>query len=79
MKIILYTTLFDGYDNFPKYHLPYGIDFDIITDLDPKISNYGPFELTKYYKMFPHLFFQDYDLSVWVDANQKLMQPEKLT
>src|SRR4051794_37365019 len=79
-KIVVYTAITDNYDHL--YEPLYKCDkFDYVCFTDnPNLKsdfwkiktfqhcNYDATRKARYVKILPHLFFQDYNYSVWVDA-----------
>lgn len=87
-KIAVYTGTFGGYDDMckPEVH-PDNIDYYYISDkkpediypyrwidakkiIPPDISS--PIKRNRYIKMHPHIFFPDYEYSIYVDGNIKI-------
>ena len=80
MKKVIYTAIFGGYDDIvePEY-LPKGFDFICFTDSDIKSKVWDVRKVlplyedstrdARKYKLLPHRFLSDYDISVWVDGN----------
>lgn len=84
-KYVVYTALFGDYDSLTDVpsHDTRNIDFICFTDADilseygwkiikVKHSEFGPSMANRYYKLHPHLFFSEYQASLYVDANIKL-------
>ena len=85
MKTVVYTVLTGGYDKQLQQHLVReGYDYICFSN-DIKEKRVGIWEirkipevtddsqrLSRYPKMNPHLFLQDYDYSIYVDANVKI-------
>jgi len=84
-RVAVYTAVFGNYDSIkePMYINPQ-CDYFIFTDGEvPKDSiwkkvDYNRFDqlkgmdgyhLSKYIKMFPHIFFENYKYSIWIDGN----------
>ena len=84
-RIAVYTAIIDRYDNLlePKYISPH-CDYFIFTDMeissnsvwrkkdlptDEYYISLGKYQKAKYFKIFPHKLFPDYDYSVWIDGN----------
>lgn len=84
-KIAVYTAIIGKYDKLeePKFVSPY-CDYFIFTDADiptnsvwkkrdlPTTKEYlklGNYQRAKYFKIFPHKLFPEYDYSIWVDGN----------
>lgn len=87
-RIAVYTCLFGKYDKiYEPVIKPNNIDYYILTDNDiPENSlwkkidftfldkyNYSNIEKNRYVKMNPHLFFENYEYSIYVDANIKII------
>jgi hypothetical protein len=80
MKKVIYTAIFGGYDKLPDpSFIPKGWDLVCFTDTDI-ISNIwevrkvpaiyeDPTRNARKYKILPHRWFPDYDVSLWVDGN----------
>lgn len=80
-KILLYTTNINSYDNFTDIEKPFTdyIDYLYITDKSPIFRNWkvkkinstdqDPYMLSKMYKILPHRFFPEYEISIWIDAS----------
>ena len=81
-QIVVYTAIFGGYDEPPLVRIVDDqIKYVLITD-QHHISAPAPWEVrivprvfedarldARRVKILPHLFFPDFDLSVWIDAN----------
>ena len=79
-KKVIYTAVTGGYDNIvkPKY-IPDGFDFICFSDTDIQsdfwdirkiLPLYSDSTRTaRKYKILPHRFLSEYDLSIWVDGN----------
>ena len=79
--------MFGKYDNLLEpLFLPDNCDFFVITDLEvdsssawkkidtlPEMANMSNVEKNRYVKINPHLLFKDYDYSIYVDGNIKIM------
>ena len=80
MKKVIYTAIFGDYDDIvePEY-LPEGFDFICFTDSDIKSKVWNVRKVlplyedstrnARKYKLLPHRFLSDYDVSIWVDGN----------
>jgi hypothetical protein len=79
-KIVLYTTIIGNYDILKEVKFPEkNIDYLCFTDLNItsktwKIMNTDDVKLNKdrksrYYKIMPHLFLNDYEISIYVDGS----------
>lgn len=88
-KIAIYTAIFGGYDKLqePLYINPM-CDYYVFTDQDvdsesvwkkipissiPNYSHLDSYHLSKIVKILPHLFFQKYDYSIWVDGTTLIL------
>ena len=79
-KIVVYTGAFgENYGVIPQKKIP-GVDFFCFTDNARKIkSPWKPIELqidsedegrkNRHPKILPHLYFKDYDISIYIDNN----------
>ena len=79
-KNVIYTAIFGGYDNLtePSF-IPDGWDFVCFTDSDIKSDVWDVRKVkplykdstrnARKYKILPHRFLSEYDVSVWVDGN----------
>ena len=82
MKKVIYTSIIGGYDELeePK-HIPKDFDFICFTDQKINKSN-SVWEIrqvlplyedntrtARKYKILPHRFLSEYDLSIWIDGN----------
>lgn len=80
-RMVVYTAIFGGYDELkdPEY-IDKNIDYVCFTD-DPtmnseiwsiryieKLPDVDPRRASKIYKILPHKYFHDYDVSIWVDG-----------
>ena len=79
-KVVIYTAIFGGYDELvePDY-IPEGCDFVCFTDSTHFKSDVWdirvvkpyyeqPVRNSRYYKTKPHVFFPDYEISLWIDG-----------
>tara|TARA_Y100001972_G_scaffold102031_1_gene127289 strand:+ start:1094 stop:1783 length:690 start_codon:yes stop_codon:yes gene_type:complete len=80
MKKVIYTAIFGGYDQLPDpLYKPEGWDFICFTDSNIQSSIWNVKKVpaiyqdstrnARKYKVLPHRWFPDYDLSLWVDGN----------
>jgi len=88
IKKVIYTAMFGGFDEVkdPLVELP-GWDMRFFTDAENLKSNkwdivnvplkegFDKVRMSRHYKMFPHLYLQDYDISLWVDSSILIRQP----
>ena len=84
MKIAIYTSIFGGYDDLidDQYQMD-GVDYICFTDGDIKSKTWKVVKSTpiyndanrnaKKYKVLPHRYLEDYDWSIWVDGNIKVI------
>lgn len=79
-SIVVYTAILGDYDTLYTPLVPKnGITYICFTDNPNLKSDYwdivyvdkpdNPRRQGKYYKILPHLFLRDYDISIWVDGN----------
>ena len=87
---VVYTALYGGYDNL--VHAPRGkYRYVCFTDKPEQAEGKGwevihkhpthdePVRSAKIFKIRPHLFLEDHDVSLWVDANVQIIQdPEPM-
>lgn len=84
MKIAVYTSIFGGYDNLIEDQFQMeGVDYICFTDVDIqsntwKIIKSNPIyndsnRNAKKYKILPHRYLKNYDWSIWVDGNIKVV------
>ena len=80
MKIVVYTSIFGGYDVLHENQFKMnGVDYICFTDSDIKSETWKVVKSTpiyndsnrnaKKYKILPHRYLKDYDYSVWIDGN----------
>jgi len=80
MRKVIYTSIFGGYDTLKDpIFLPKGYDFIAFTDMNLESSVWEirkkPTIYTdntrnaKKYKILPHRFLSDYDISIYIDGN----------
>ena len=80
MKIVVYTSIFGGYDGLHENQFQMeGVDYICFTDSDIKSKTSkilkstpiykDPNRNAKKYKILPHRYLKDYDYSVWIDGN----------
>jgi hypothetical protein len=84
MKIAVYTSIFGGYDNLidDQFQME-GADFICFTDRDIESKTWkivkstpiynDPNRNAKKYKILPHRYLKDYDWSIWIDGNIKII------
>lgn len=87
MRRLIYTCVFDGFDRiFPPVVISPGVDYIVITDdrsLEVRgwqthlvdISSFAsPRCANRYYKMLGHTYIGDYDTSIYVDGNIRVLR-----
>ena len=84
MKIAVYTSIFGGYDDLvdDQFQMD-GVDYICFTDRDINSETWKVVKSTpiyndsnrnaKKYKILPHRYLKDYDWSVWIDGNIKVI------
>lgn len=84
MKIAVYTSIFGGYDTLidDQYQMP-GVDYICFTDtiiqsdtwkIIKSVPIYNdPNRNAKKYKILPHRYLTEYDWSIWVDGNFRVI------
>ncbi len=88
-KVIIYTAIFGGYDELvePDY-IPEDCDFVCFTDSTHFKSDVWdirvvkpyyeePVRNSRYYKTKPHVFFPDYEISLWIDGTINVKNNQK--
>lgn len=75
MKVILYSSNINNYETESSHLLTSDIDFKVFKD---PVASFDPIRSSRYYKILPHLFFKEYDISICVDGSMTLMYPDKL-
>ena len=81
MKVVVYTAIFGDYDTLkdPYRYFSQGIDYicftnqniesDIWKVIKVPLWNNNPIKTARMYKILPHKYLSEYDVSIWVDAN----------
>ena len=89
MRIAVYTSIFGGYDNLidEQFQMD-GVDYICFTDRDIESKTWKVVKSTpiyndsnrnaKKYKVLPHRYLNDYDWSVWIDGNIKIISDIRL-
>ncbi len=86
LKIAVYTAITNGRDSLKESQIFDGADFFVFTDdLGLKSNNWqvlpalnlfnDPVRDAKIFKILPHIFFPDYDYTLWIDASVELKTP----
>lgn len=84
MKVAIYTSIFGEYDNLIEDQIKLdGFDYICFTDADIRSSTWGVVKSTpiykdsnrnaKKYKILPHRYLKNYDYSIWIDGNIKVV------
>lgn len=79
-RIVVYTAVAGGYDQLAGLTTAYpDVDFVVFRDDAEKVAGWtprpfnffhkDPTRMARFVKLHPHLYFSDYDVSVWIDAN----------
>ena len=79
-RYVVYSAVVGGYDDIvPPEYRPPGCDFILFSDQPLKVEgwtvwplNYhhpDPTRSARFVKLHPHLYFDDYEYSIWIDAN----------
>jgi len=87
LRKVVYTAMFGQFDEVhdPIVDLP-GWDLRFYTDAPvksnkwdiinvPKTEEFDNVQMSRHYKMFPHLHLEEYDVSLWIDASILIRQP----
>ena len=72
-KKIIYTAVIGGYDRSRRVPKFTGWDYKCLIDSDFNLSHLNNKQVSVYAKTHPHLLFPEYDISVWVDGNAKII------
>ncbi len=80
-RVVVYTAIAGGFDDLVQ-HAYCSKDFDYVCYLDNDCADGGMWEIrpmgdiapdynrkSKYYKVFPHTLFPEYEYSIWIDGN----------
>ena len=82
MKKVVYSVIIGKYDKILTFKKQEGYNYFLFADKNYhntnwtiipikkllKKTNLSKLKMTRYFKLFPHLFFKDYDLSIYIDA-----------
>jgi len=84
IKKVVYSIIIGGYDKISSFNKQEGFNYFLFTDsnfnnntnwtiipiskLIEKVNISG-IKITRYIKLFPHLFFEDYELSIYFDGS----------
>lgn len=86
-KIVVYTCITEKYDwLLPPLSLPSNVDYICYTDsykgdrsgwevrpIPENLISLPPNLVNRYFKFFPHKFFVDYDWSIYLDGNLRIL------
>jgi hypothetical protein len=84
MKIVVYTSIFGGYDELidDQFQME-GVDFICFSDRNIESKTWNVIKSVpiyndsnrnaKKYKILPHRYLSEYDYSVWIDGNFKVI------
>jgi len=81
---VVYTAVFGSYDHVPAVNPEWGCDFVCFTDNPEPVSTgwqvvvvqlngEPPAQANRRYKMLPHKYFPNYERSLYVDGNVKIV------
>lgn len=87
MKLIVYTVVINNYDFvLPPFYKDECVDYVVVTDnekmqvkgwktvlIDPSLEKKTPSMINRYYKFFPNRFFPQYDFSIYIDGNVRVV------
>jgi hypothetical protein len=82
IKKVVYSVIIDKYDKILSFKKQEGYSYFLFADRNYYNTNWtiipikkllkkthiSKLKMTRYFKLFPHLFFKDYDLSIYIDA-----------
>jgi hypothetical protein len=83
IKKVVYSVIIGKYDKILTFKKQEGYNYFLFADQNYKNTNWtiisiskliektniSKIKMTRYFKLFPHLFFKDYDLSIYIDAS----------
>ena len=83
IKKVVYSVIIGKYDKILDFQKQEGYSYFLFADENYKNTNWtiisisklikktniSKLKMTRYFKLFPHLFFKDYDLSIYIDAS----------
>lgn len=83
IKKVVYSVIIGDYDNISSFPIQEGFKYFLFSDviynntnwtIIPiskliKKENISSIKMTRYVKLFPHIFFNDYELSIYFDAS----------
>lgn len=86
-RIAVFTAISGGYDDLKEPEMvSENVDYFVFTDGDVpahsvwtarpfEFVSHDPTRTARFIKTHPHLYFQDYDWAIWIDANLQLAAP----
>ncbi|MDD5016802.1 MAG: DUF616 domain-containing protein [Eubacteriales bacterium] len=94
-RIAVYTCVMGGYDDVAEpLHVPENCDFYLISDRVPhhesvytyinpnayyQCADNNSVTINRYFKIYPHLLFKDYEYSIYIDGNIRVISdPSRL-
>ena len=83
IKKVVYTIIIGKYDKISKFNIQEGYNYFLFSDIKYSVTNWtiipiskliekvksSKIKMTRYFKLLPHIFFKDYDLSIYIDAS----------
>ena len=72
-KGIIYTTIFGGYDDSIEQNLSDGWDWKCFSEKNSLSLYTDSNRNAKKFKILPHRYLQDYEYSIFVDGNVKVI------
>ena len=83
IKKVVYSIIIGKYDKISSFNKQEGYNYFLFSDIKYSGTNWTIIEiskiiekmnvskikLTRYFKLFPHIFFKDYELSIYIDAS----------
>jgi hypothetical protein len=86
IKKVVYTIIIGKYDKISKFNKQEGYNYFLFSEIKYSDTNWtiipiskliekvnsSKIKMTRYFKLLPHIFFKDYDLSIYIDASYKI-------
>ena len=84
IKKVVYTIIIGKYDKISKFIKQEGYNYFLFSDVKYYGTNWtiipisknitdkvkvSKIKMTRFFKLFPHLFFKDYEISIYIDAS----------
>ena len=83
IKKVIYSVIIGDYDNISNFTKQEGYNYFLFSDIIYNNTNWtiipiskliektniSYIKMTRYFKLFPHLFFKEYELSIYLDAS----------